>query len=268
MTYSKGKYKCPTSKAWLYSTDALRIHELMRPGGTNGEMFGQIRSIMEKLWLIHTLRAFEKKGWLPTLKRVAFIVDGPLAVFSTSAWLTKPIAEELRRLNDLQKAINGQDILMIGIEKSGTFVNHLTDLDTSTDGTRALFPKQHVFPIADDYIKKNIRFSESEKPYGLDTYFGRKVFYKTLSGQLLVANLAHFRAFDTTEAAKLFLGSSALSNFSRLADAMHLLDQLVSNRYPNSVSPLVSAHAEAAIPMNLGKRIFEDLARELRTRDM
>lgn len=47
---------------------------------------------------------------------------------------------------------------------------------------------------------------------------------------------------------------------------MSLLDQLVSNRYPNSISPLISAHAEAAIPLNLGKRIFEDIAREIRER--
>ena len=45
---------------------------------------------------------------------------------------------------------------------------------------------------------------------------------------------------------------------------MSLLDQLVSNRYPNSISPLVSAHAEAAIPLNLGTRLFEDIAKEIR----
>jgi hypothetical protein len=267
LSYRIGEYECPSTKAKLYSTDALRIHELMKPSGTNGEMFGQIRSVMEKLWLVHILRAFEKKGWLSTLKRVAFIVDGPLAVFSTSAWLTKPIADELKRINDLQRIKNGQDILLIGIEKSGTFLNHLVDLDTTVDGTKDFFPRQHVFPIADDYIKRNIRFSESEKPYGLDTYFGRKVFYKTKSGQLLVPNIAHFRVFATQKEAADFLGSADKANFPRLGDAMRLLDELVSSRYPNSVSPLVSAHAEAAIPMNLGQRIFEDLAREIRKRN-
>lgn len=45
---------------------------------------------------------------------------------------------------------------------------------------------------------------------------------------------------------------------------MSLLDQIVSNRFPNSVSPLLSAHAEASIPLNLGKRIFQEIAREIR----
>jgi len=55
--------------------------------------------------------------------------------------------------------------------------------------------------------------------------------------------------------------------FPRLADAMSLLDQLVSSRFPHSVIPLISAHAEAAIPLNLGKKIFEDIAKEIKTRD-
>ena len=62
------------------------------------------------------------------------------------------------------------------------------------------------------------------------------------------------------------LSTAYPDQFSRLADIMNLLDNFVSNRYPNSISPLVSAHAEAAIPLNLGKRIFDEIAREIRER--
>jgi hypothetical protein len=258
MTYDYGEYTCLHSGEPLFSTDALRLHELMNPGGSNGEMFGQIMSTLEKLWLVHILRAFERKGWLGTLRRVAFIMDGPLAVFSTSSWLSKVISHELTRLNDLQKKINGEDLLIIGIEKSGTFFNHFIEIDTTKDGVTDKFPKQSALLLNDGYIKRNIIFSESSKPYGQDTYFGRKLFYKTASGQKIVPVVACFndnqRKLDTANP----------DQFTRLADVMNLLDQLVSSRYPNSVSPLVSAHAEAAIPLNLGKRIFEDIAREIR----
>ena len=236
----------------------------MNPGGSNGEMFGQIMSTLEKLWLIHILRAFERKDWLATLRRVAFIMDGPLAVFSTSSWLTKVISHELTRLNELQKKINGQDLLIIGIEKSGTFFNHFIEIDTTKDGVTDKFPKQSALLLNDGYIKRNIIFSESIKPYGQDTYFGRKLFYKTASGQKIVAVTAILRNFTSNQEYQEYLESSDPSNFTRLADVMNILDQLVSSRYPNSVSPLVSAHAEAAIPLNLGKRIFEDIAREIR----
>ena len=260
MTYGYGEYKCPHSNEALFSTDALRLHELMNQSGSNGELFGQIMATLEKLWLVHILRAFEKKGWLSTLRRVAFIIDGPLAVFSTSSWLTKVIEVEIRRLNDIQKQINGQDLLIIGIEKSGIFFNHFLEIDTSKDGVIDNFPKQSALLLTDRYIKKNIIFSESVKPYGQDTYFGRKLFYKTASGQKLVTVVAHFNEHQMN------LSTAYPDQFSRLADIMNLLDNFVSNRYPNSISPLVSAHAEAAIPLNLGKRIFDEIAREIRER--
>ena len=258
MTYGYGEYLCPHSGEPLFSTDALRLHELMNSGGSNGEMFGQIMSTLEKLWLVHILRAFERKGWLPTLRRVAFIMDGPLAVFSTSSWLTKVISHELSRINELQKQVNGQDLLIVGIEKSGTFFNHFIEIDTTKDGITDKFPKQSALLLNDRYIKQNIIFSESTKPYGQDTYFGRKFFYKTASGQKIVPVVACFNEYQRN------LNTANPDQFTRLADVMNLLDQLVSSRYPNSVSPLVAAHAEAAIPLNLGKRIFEDIAREIR----
>lgn len=262
MTYGYGEYQCPHSKEALFSTDALRLHELMNSGGSNGELFGQIMSTLEKLWLIHILRAFEQKGWLATFRRVAFIMDGPLAVFSTSSWLTKVISYELKRLNDLQKKINGTDLLIFGIEKSGTFFNHFIDIDTTKDGITDKFPKQSAFLLNDNYIKKNIIFSESTKPYGQDTYFGRKLFYKAASGQKIVPVVATFNDKQSD------LSTAKPEQFSRLADVLNLLDKLVSSRYPNSVSPLISAHAEAAIPLNLGKRIFEDIAREIREKKL
>lgn len=258
MVYNYGEYICQHSGEPLFSTDALRLHELMNSGGSNGELFGQIMSTLEKLWLVHILRAFERKGWLPTLRRVAFIMDGPLAVFSTPSWLTKVISHELIRINELQKKTNGQDLLIIGIEKSGTFFNHFIEIDTTKDGIIDKFPKQSAFLLDDGYIKRNIIFSESTKPYGQDTYFGRKMFYKTASGQKIVPVIACYNDYQKN------LATSNSDQFSRLADVMNLLDKLVSSRYPNSVSPLVSAHAEAAIPLNLGKRIFEDIAREIR----
>jgi hypothetical protein len=161
-------------------------------------------------------------------------------------------------LNDLQKEINGQDLLIIGIEKSGTFFNHFIEIDTTKDGLTDKFPKQSAFLLNDGYIKRNIIFSVSPKQYGQDTYFGRKFFYKTASGQKIVPVVACFNEYQKN------LDTANPDQFARLADVMNLLDRLVSNKYPNSVSPLVAAHAEAAIPLNIGKRIFEEIAKEIR----
>lgn len=260
MTYDFGQYTCPHSGEQLYSTDAMRLHELMNSGGTNGEMYGQVMQMFEKLWLVHILRSFEKKDWLGLLDRVAFVLDGPLACFSTWSWINKSIIAELARINELQKKQTGKDLLIFGIEKFGTFYNHFEEVDTKIDGTTDRFPNQSALLLSDGYIKKNIIFSESDKLYGQDTYFGRKLFYKTKIGYRIIPVLAFFNEHQQN------LETARPNQFSRLGDLMNMLDELVSSRYPNSVSPLVSAHAEAAIPLNLGKRIFDDIAREIRVK--
>lgn len=260
MTYGFGKYKCPHSGECLYSTDALRLHELMNPSGTNGEMYGQIMVMLEKLWLIHILRSFEKKNWLNLLDRVVFVVDGPLACFSTWSWMNKSIIAEISRINEIQKKNTNKDMLIFGIEKSGAFYNHFEEIDTAINGNKGHFLNQTAFLLTDEYIKKNIIFSESDKQYGQDTYFGRKLFYKSKTGYRIVPVLTFFNDQQRN------LKTADIEQFPRLADLINILDELVSSRYPNSVSPLISAHAEASIPLNLGKRIFDDIAREIRSK--
>lgn len=262
MHISLGEYTCSETGDRLYSTDALRIHELLNTQGTSGEMYGQLMLVIERLWLVHLLRAFEKKNWLPTLKNVAFVIDGSLAVYSVSAWLVKFIEKEICRINELQKKITGVDLMIIGLEKSGRFVEHFNDLDISPEGNEDMVPTNSVFLLNDAYIKKNIIFSQSSKQYGKDTYFGRKFFCKTKNGYKLVPQLACFND------AQRDITTANIPQFPRLGDICVLLNDLISNRYPNSINPLISAHAEAAIPLALGKKMFEEIAQELRKRGL
>lgn len=55
---------------------------------------------------------------------------------------------------------------------------------------------------------------------------------------------------------------ATLGLYPRLADALDLLDLLVSMRYPNAVIPLIAAHSEAAIPLKMGEKVLDMLARE------
>ena len=256
---NRGPYRCQCSlKNTLYSTDALRIHEGMFPDSANGAMFAEIMQVLERIVIVHILRWLEQNKLLWILRNMAIVIDGPLAVFGHPAWLHLAIRRELNRINTVAKSSpDVQDLLLIGVEKSGNFVTHFERIDQDETGISGEFPLQAVGLLTDDYIKKNIIFSESTKAYGLDTYFGRKFFYKTASGARLVVSVPFLDEShrDMTKAEP--------DQFPRLADAIGLLDQLVSSRYQNSLSPLISAHAEAAIPMNLGARVLEEMARTL-----
>lgn len=253
-----GLTSCPCSEGRsIWSTDALRIHERFHDVGTNGEAFGEVMQVWERVLLIHLLRAFERRGFLSQAHRLAFFVDGPLALFGHPAWLSAAISAELQRINAEVRKLTGRDLIIAGIEKTGTFVTHFDELDRTEEPGQALFGPGEYFLPTDSYIKKRIIYSDSPKRYGVDTYFGRKFFYKTSSGARIVASIPFLDAAQDT------LASEDASLYACFPTVCALLDRLVSCRYPNALSPLVSAHAQAAIPLHLGAKVLEQLAKAL-----
>lgn len=250
---------CP-KKHPLYSTDALRIHENFHDTGTNGEAFGEVRQIWEHILLVHVLRLFEKKQLLGRMDRMAFVMDGPLAIFGDPAWVSAAISRELKRLNGVVRAATNRDLLILGIEKSGTFVMHFDEIDKAEDGGTKFSSRTFMLPT-DKYIKDRIIFSSSTKRYGMDTYFGRKLFYKTASGARIVADIPFLDDKQDN------LDTDDTSLYREFGSACALLDTLASSRYPNSVSPLISAHAQAAIPLRLGTKVLQQLAKALMRQD-
>jgi hypothetical protein len=247
---------CPRKRVW-YSTDAARIYLGMNPTGPSGAMFGEVMQVWERLSVISIIRSMVARGWASSFARVAIVLDGPLAIFSHPAWLSQVIIAELTDLNAvIRRETGGKDLLLIGVEKSGAFVDHFDRIDRLADGSQARFAPQSAFLISNDYIRRNIVISDG-KPHGIDTYFGRKVFYKTRSGARIVATLP-ILSTDARDR-----NDIRPDIYPRLADALSLLDSVVSSRYPNALAPLVAAHSEAAIPLNLGRKVLEQLAKEL-----
>jgi hypothetical protein len=258
MTVTPSTRTCVCSKAKaVYTTDSLRIHERFADYGTNGEAFGLVMQVWERLLLIHLLRCLERRNWLDRLNRLAFVVDGPLGMFGPPAWLSAAIGRELRRLNSLVRQRSGTDLLILGIEKSGVFVNHFDEVDQTETPGQQLYPPRSYKLLTDHYIKERVIQSDSDKRYGLDTYFGRKFFYKTRSGARIVASIPFLSEAQDT------LDSDDISLYPRFPAACALLDKVVSSRYPNSVTPLITAHAHAAIPLALGAKVLRQLATAL-----
>lgn len=248
---------CPSCNQTLYSTDALRIHERFRDIGTNGEAFGLVMQVIERLLVVHLLRCFERRKLLQRLTPLAFFIDGPLAVFGPPAWLSAAISAELKRLNQKVQASTGLDLLILGIEKTGVFVQHFEEIDQTEVPGRMLFGPRQYLLLTDQYIKKRILNSDSTKRYGMDTYFGRKFFYKTQNEARIVASIPFLSDDQDT------LDSDDISLYPRFATVCTLLDRVVSSRYANSVSPLIAANAQAAIPLHLGSKVLTQLAKAL-----
>lgn len=248
---------CPTCGRSVYSTDALRIHERFNDIGTNGEAFGLVMQVIERLLVVHFLRCFERRNLLQRLTSLAFFIDGPLAVFGPPAWLSAAICKELKRLNLKVKENTGKDLLILGIEKTGAFVEHFEAIDqTEIPGTQLFSARQYLL-LTDAYIKERILHSDSHKRYGEDTYFGRKFFYKAQSGARIVASIP-FLSDDQDS-----LAGDDVTLYPQFSAVCALLDRVVSSRYTNAVSPLIAANAQAAIPLQLGSKVLTQLARAL-----
>jgi hypothetical protein len=163
---------------------------------------------------------------------------------------------ELKRLNAVVRVQTGRDLLIIGIEKSGAFVAHFDEVDRTKTG-EPFFPNGTYALLTDRYIKERIIFSSSDKPYGQDTYFGRKFFYKAKSGARIVGTIPILDdAQDDTS-------GDDVEKYPSFSSVCATLDKLVSSRFPNSVGPVITAHSHAAIPLTLGTKVLEQLARAL-----
>ncbi|MFA6194681.1 MAG: DNA double-strand break repair nuclease NurA [Patescibacteria group bacterium] len=252
-----GVTTCSFTKKPIYSTDALRVYERFRDIGLNGESLGEIMQVWERVLLVHLLRGFERRNLLHKINQIAFIIDGPLAVFGHPAWLSNAINKELKRINKIVKEKTDTDLIILGIEKSGEFVEHFNTVDKlETSGLNLFLPGTYSL-LTDKYIKERIIFSKSDKRYGLDTYFGRKFFYKTKNGYRIVASIAFLSEDQDT------LDSDDISLYPRFGTICNMLNMLVSSQYPNSLSPIIAAHAQAAIPLRLGGKVLEQLAKAL-----
>jgi hypothetical protein len=174
------------------------------------------------------------------MDKMAFVMDGPLAVFGHPAWLSAAISRELKRLNGVVRANGSRDLLILGVEKTGTFVAHFDEIDKAQDGGTNFASRSFML-----------------KRYGMDTYFGRKLFYKTASGARIVADIPFLDEKQDT------LDTDDTSLYGEIGSICALLDALASSRFPNSVSPLISAHAQAAIPLRLGTKVLQQLAKAL-----
>ncbi len=101
----------------------------------------------ERLVLMHIIRCFERRGWLSSLRRLAFIMDGPLAFFGHPSWMSAATSSELKRLNGKIAAAAKQDLALWGIEKQGIFVDHFAEIDqTETPGQMLFSPRECFLP--------------------------------------------------------------------------------------------------------------------------
>lgn len=228
-------------------SDALRAQEIFSDEEPCGDAHGRIRQAFEILCLVNLLRGLARtENGRTALCRIAFVLDGPLAAFSTIAALQPGVLGELDRIDRL---LSPGRLLVMSAVKTGTFVQHFSELDEAP-APDSRIPRGTAFLPDDDYIRKNIIARTTDQPWGQITYFGRPLVVKTRDGQRLFLNLAQPGAeLPLTNQPRPPVLNEAIATADRLGVGLH------------EFLPLRRAHAKAAIPLRIGTAIIESLAR-------
>lgn len=241
--------KCPKCKIDIYPTDALRIHEEVSEQHANQTALGRLMCVFEHV----TMAAYLNFLWQrkpEVLRSVAFIVDGPLAMFGPPAWLHSALRAFINEvLADLSaRSLTGP--VIVGLEKTGQFAEH-------ANAIRDRVPESTLMMLPDSYIFSRVLASRpsSSSAFGRDTYYGQKFFYKTAKGQMLTITVPKPAGNASDHHQPKY--------YPALASTLTLLDRIGTSLYEDAVIPIALAHSFASIPLRTGSKVLKLLSREL-----
>jgi hypothetical protein len=142
---------------------------------TGGDgIIAYLMNVIEHLIIIHLIRQFLRidPNWL---KKILFIKDGLISFVGQPARLHRPMKDLVNWLFD------NYNILLVGLEKSGAFVDHAQEIQNKLEPGQALV-------LTDDYIYRYIKPGGGDPgaPYASISNYGHKVIFKTRAGQMYV----------------------------------------------------------------------------------
>jgi hypothetical protein len=238
---------CPACRARVWPTDLLRLHDEWRHDAKNGDVAGRARSVIEHLTLVGVAR--ERRPY--ELTALAFVFDGPLALFGTVAPLRTGL---LRAWQGLFKRCADQNLpapLVFGVKKGGYAVEHLHAIaqhvvgDIPTQGSGAVMRLTHA------YLHERLQTTSLS-----ETYIGRRFYYcSPMGGQYVLtipplAGPAYAKAEATGE------DLSGLNRFPQLRRICNLVDQIGTHLFEDALIPVALAHSYAAYPLTQAQHVL------------
>ncbi|MEU6841405.1 hypothetical protein ABZ930_05955 [Streptomyces sp. NPDC046716] len=185
------------------------------------------------------------------LRHTLFVTDGPLALHGPLGPLRRRFVEHL---GDLAGWCADREIvapLMVGIEKSGAFVEHAEQISD-------WIPIGHVMRLTNGYINRISGRSESNR-YGEDEFYGRRFIYRTQAGDPLVITVPAAPGLSPYDGSSDVEGWSA---FPTLRLICEVLDSLRTRMYQHAVIPVALAHSAAALPLGVGRSVLTMMAQQ------
>lgn len=237
-------FPCPHCHERIYLTDVFRFHEVVDDELGAGGIIGYTMNLLEQLLIVHLMKTiWDLKPDL--LKKTLFIKDGPLAFFGQTANLFKP----MRNLIAFLAGQSGKAdyVNLVGIEKSGAFVDHANEI------RNRLFPGR-ILILDNEYIYKYIIPGNADpaRPYGSTTYFGNKIFYRTQEDRLYVLTIPTTR----------ILAKPETKDFPGLFPVLRNVRRLKCDMYDDALIPVALANKLVSLSQHPSMVLLEQFAKK------
>lgn len=247
---------CPFCKADVYPTDCLRLWEEINDYQSNQIAISRLMLILEHIIPVHYMRFFYQRAYL-NLTRMAFFLDGPLAIYGSAAWMHRSIMIFLTDINKKLERKGQPPLLVIGLQKTGQVVDHINLIDRS-------IPRNRLFAIDDEYRYKYILSGRepSSQGFGFETYYGQDFIYKTPSSRTFVFGLPYPYESKDLPGGDFPSEKIKWKKYPQLDRAIRLINHLESDLYKNAVVPIALAHRYTAISLQPGGKVLDLLTRQ------
>lgn len=260
--------RCSSCMQNVYITDVMRIHEQISDLGDNGSAITRFMNVVEHLIVASFIRLVCDRN-PEQLSGMAFIVDGPLAIFGQPAKVHARLLKLYSKIGLTLKNKGLEAPLIMGVQKTGPAVEHAMALSRYID-------KGAFRVIDDEYRHRYIAArSESSDNFGHETYYGQDFIYRTRNGKVFVFGLVY--PFEYKTPPILFddeiKNSEAKRKFSRekveipryhplLGKAMNVLTHFELELYENAIIPIALAHRHASISLVPGGKVLDILSKK------
>lgn len=234
-------FHCDKCGEKIYLTDVFRLHEVIDEEFGAGGILAYVTNILEHILLIHYIRMILKiKPY--KLRETLFIKDGPLAFFSVTANMHKPMRDLSTYL--LEK----YDFNLVGVEKSGPFVEHATQIrDNMKSGTFLLMNNNYIYK----YIIPGR--ADPRNPYARTSYYGGKLIFKSRDEGLYVVTVPVEDEFVVINPKK--------DDFKNIDSILQNLELLKCDMYDNSLFPVALANKLVSLSAHPSSVILEKFAK-------
>lgn len=251
---------CPKCGAEVYPSDVLRLWEEVTDFQSNQVAMSRFMMAVEHMLPVHYLRyLIDSNIELDTLARVAFFLDGPLAIFGNCAWLSKPLMRYYSSINQRLRDAGFCDLTILGLQKTGQLADYFGLIGKH-------IPNNTVFPVDDAYRYKYVIASRepSKTGFGDETYYGQDFLFKTESGRRFVVAIPYpFSEKGKTQARGFHELKTDVSRYPGLARTLELIRNFETDLYTNAVIPVALAHRYTAISAMPGGKVLDLLSKGL-----